>query len=116
MNRCVLEGLVADMAAGRRVLVVTESLRQGQFAFDDAVSAVERLGQLPVGLKVRRANGDKSIPTANGGRLNFATHRSRSGLRGWSVDVVFVDLDPTPELIETLHPLVATSHGELIRR
>jgi len=116
VNRYVLQGLVGDLAAGRRVLVITESVSQARFSFEDAVAVVEHLDELPAGLKVRRANGDESISTAAGGRLSFRTRRGPSSLRGLSVDVVFVDVDPTPELMEALYPMVATSRGELIRR
>lgn len=107
MNRYVVDGILADMRAGRRVLVVAQTVRMARFAFNEvAAAAVE-------GETVRRANGRERITHPDGGWIRFCSV-SGHGARGLAADVVFIDADPTMEQLAELVP-VAASGGEVFR-
>lgn len=117
MNRYVLQGLLRDLVAGQRVLVVVESNRFARLVLDELAAAAHAMSSPPVGLKVRRANGEEGLSTAAGGRITFHTRRSPNGLRGLAADVVFVNVDfPDQDLLDSVHLILASRRGELILR
>lgn len=87
MNRYVLDGLLATVRTGKRVLLVSETLAAGRDAFDQ-MTAEPRLGE-----EVRRSNGHELLTAVAGGRMEFASLGSLSRLRGRSYDHVFIDCD-----------------------
>lgn len=112
MNRYVVDGVLADLAAGRRVLVVSQTVNQGRYAFDDIVSALQDAGRHD-DVIVRRANGAQRIEDRRGGWVRFCSVASSA--RGMTADVVFIDADPTIEQLADLMPVVASTGGEVIR-
>lgn len=111
MNRYVTAGIVADLALGRRVLLVAESITAGRAAFEQIASALQD-ADLGGGLVVRRANGGEHISLPHGGHFEFRSVRSSA--RGLTFDVIFFDSDPTPDQLAEFMPAWATG-GEAFR-
>lgn len=109
MNRYVLDGVLADMRAGRRVLIVGETQRHARHSFNELADRVGADAQ------VVRANGRERIQHVGGGSIVFSSLGSGSA-RGLSFDVVFIDADALPNQIAQLTPCVASSGGEVMRR
>lgn len=116
MNRYVVQGVLTDLAIGRRVLVITENLRESRVMLDQLTSEAVAAGFAATDLVVRRANGAERVELPRtGGSVHFLSHRQSS--RGMSADVIFIDGDPTQEELAELMPVIAASpRGELIRR
>lgn len=111
MNRYVLAGVLADLVAGRRVLVVSAHLRESRVLLDQLVSEAVDDDLVVV---VRRANGRESVELPrSGGSVVFRS--VGQSMRGLEADVVFVDAYATPEVLHELEIVVAAG-GELIRR
>lgn len=84
MNRYIIDGLIADLHNGKRVVIVAPTVRQSSFAFltiADAMSNDEAVA------KIRRANGQESITTHTGGYLTFIAANMNGG-RGFNADAV----------------------------
>ncbi|TFV83147.1 hypothetical protein [Blastococcus sp. CT_GayMR16] len=110
MNRYVVDGVLADMRASKRVVVVAESGPLARRCLDECEA------RAVAGEKVRRAHGEERIEHPYGGRITFHTIRG-GGLRGVAADVVYVDADATLEQIGELRLIVSASPGgEVIRR
>lgn len=109
MNRYVVDGALADMRAGKRVVIAAESVAHARHCFHEfADRAVE-------GETVRRANGQERIEHPSTGLILFRSVRGNA-LRGLTADVVYLDADASPEQMAEVLPVVASSGGEVIRR
>lgn len=111
MNRYVAAGVLADMRAGRRVVVLCGTRPLARLAFAKvAAGAVD-------GETVRRANGEERIIAKDGpGWVRFG----RSGgttFRGFSADVVLFDVaDPDRDALDAAAAIIAAAPGgEVIR-
>lgn len=83
MNRYTAAGVLADMRAGRHVLVLSETLSAARSALNDLAAELEP------DEKAFRANGHERITGA--GAIRFQS--IRSGQRGMVADVVVIDAD-----------------------
>jgi hypothetical protein len=98
------------MRAGRRVIVMSESLLSARSAMQDVAA------QLEPGETARRSNGHEECIGTGPGRIRFLSARSK-GVRGMSADVLFADADLTREQLEDILPALAlSSHRELMLR
>lgn len=106
MNRYILDGMLADMRAGKKVLYVGENQTQAHTTFEQVA------GGLRTYEKARRTAGEETVESPpTGGRIWFRS--VRSGVRGFTAGVLVIDADPTPKQLAELLP--AVSHGEVIR-
>lgn len=113
MNRHKVAGIVADLAAGRRVLVVCQDVRASRDAFY-SIAAAAISADLDDDLVVRRANGSERIGHPNGGVVLFRSRRQLA--RGLSADVIVLDFDASDDELAELLPVIAASPiRELIR-
>lgn len=91
MNRYVVEGLLADMRAGKRILVVSSNARDTRDALQDLAA------QTFPSETVRRANGAERISlddSALSGSIQFTAIPPSLPVRLGRADVVFVDHRP----------------------
>ncbi|SMY01206.1 hypothetical protein BSP239C_03194 [Brevibacterium sp. 239c] len=113
MNRYIIDGLIADLHNGKRIVIVAPTVRQSSFAFRtiaDAMSNDEAVS------KIRRANGQESITTHTGGYLTFIAV-SMYGGRGFYADTV-VALSPgqmTDKQVLALLSYTRVTQAELIQ-
>lgn len=112
MNRYTRSGVIDDVCAGRRVVVVADTAMLAHAALRDVEA------DLPAGEVGRtfRANGRERIEMRSGGWVRFATAGSPSSLRGVECDVVYCDShDAAVRVREHLSLMIASSpHGEVI--
>ena len=109
MNRYVLEGIIRDAQAGKRILCVVPS-REVQHIIDQLESAS--------GIALlRRSHGDCRVMFTSGGGIIFV-HPEHSGGRGHTADIVVIDdvyyLDQMFRLHADLKAIVAAASGEII--
>ena len=108
MNRYLIVGVLRDMRAGRRVLVVSGTRPEVRAALDDVTAHLRPEDAQ----RVRVANGAESIEARGGGAVRFV---SRTGLRGASADVVVVEgHQPTLDEREDLAVLALTGAEVLL--
>ncbi|MFI6270722.1 hypothetical protein [Micromonospora zamorensis] len=108
MNRYIIDGLLADMRAGRRVVVLSGTRTELRNTFVEvAAHATEKE-------RVRRRNGEERISVADGlGWITFGL--SGNPPRGFDADVVLFDAHrPSWEAVDAARPLIAGTQGELI--
>lgn len=115
MNRYVVAGVLADVEAGRRVLVITENAQESRVLLAQLLDAAEVAGLL-VEARIRRGSGVESVELPAGGWVRFRSRRQST--RGMSADVVFIDGDASPAVVAELRLVVMASphRGEVIRR
>jgi hypothetical protein len=112
VNRYVAAGIATDAQDGRRVLIVAHT----RLAARDAFNQIARVTHGAE--RIVRANGNEAVHHRNGGSVHLTTPRSAIGVRGLTVDIIYLDsgVDRDHELITDLLPLIAASpDGELIR-
>ena len=112
MNRYIIEGLIADLHNGKRIVIVAPTVRQSSFAFRtiaDAMSNDEAVS------KIRRANGQESITTHTGGYLTFIAVNMHGG-RGFNADVLIAfDMHLMPVTgVRDIREYAAFTQAELI--
>jgi hypothetical protein len=113
VNRYVVAGVLADLIAGRRVLVMTQNVLDGRDLLEQLAVAAEHKG-IRSNLTVARAHGAERVGHTGGGWVLFRS--LRTGCHGLTADVVFIDGDPTPEQLAGVMPVVASTGGEVFRR
>lgn len=106
MNRYVVAGLLADMRAGKRVVVVTPPGQAHVLATLDTLT-----GQLPPGVRSRRAHGETGLEQTQGSGRIWIMPQGAS-LRGWDVNTVYADTDLTDEQLSNAQ----LAAPEVIRR
>lgn len=109
MNRYAAAGVLADVRAGKRVLVVAGSNTLARVALWDVT------GQgLSSDEKVHRSNGREKIESPSGGWARFrSVHGS---VRGLTADVVLLDTVASDEELAELKLCIASAPGgEVIR-
>lgn len=109
MNRFVSEGLITEMCAGKRVLVLSENMKIARAHFQNLV----RFHSLPDGAIIRKGNGKERIEFGSGS-IRFVSVRLHPG---WLVgDVIFVDSSArgSSNLID-LFNFFAAQGAEIIR-
>lgn len=84
MNRYIIDGLIADLHNGKRIVIVAPTVRQSSFAFRTIADAMSTDAAVA---KIRRANGQESITTHTGGHLTFVAANMYGG-RGFNADTV----------------------------
>lgn len=107
MNRYVRTGLHIDLLDGKRVLYLGPT--RG-YAREVLRSLADELD--PAEARVYRADGAERIQHRSGGSVRFSS--IGSSLRGYSVDVVVVDGDPSIEQGQDIGVLMAAG-AELVR-
>lgn len=114
MNRYAVAGIAADVAAGRRVLLLAATLDHGRRAFRQVEERFVDAGAM---IDVKRSNGQERIQTVNGGLLLIGSVRAESSWRGRTADVLVVeDYGWNPVDLERMLPVIAASpDGELVR-
>lgn len=113
MNRYTVAGIIADVTAGRRVLVVTADLRASRNALQSVVDQLEAGGRMG-DVRVLRSAGMERIDRPAGGGVTFRS--VRQGARGHTADVLVLEAAPTPDELADFLPVIATSSvRELIR-
>ena len=109
MNRYVLEGIIRDAQAGKRILCVVPS-REVQHI----ITRLESASGIAL---LRRSHGDERVLFTSGGGITFA-HARREAMRGHSADIVVIDdvyyLDQMFRLHADLKVIVAAASGEII--
>lgn len=107
MNRYVIEGVRADALAGKRVLVVPDSLRDAEQLF--AACAEHDLVD-----RVTRTNGRQSVEYKTGGAVVV---RRSDGVRGMSADVIVLGpaLGLIPEVVTDAIRATTAGSGEVVR-
>ena len=113
MNRDTVAGVFADLVVGRRVVVMTENVREGRSLMDSLVATAEAAGVRSC-VTVARAHGAERVSHGSGGWVIFRS--LRTGCRGLTADVVYIDGDATPEQLAGILPVIASTGGEVIRR
>lgn len=109
MNRYAAAGVLADVRAGKRVLVVCGSNTMARVAF----WAVTDQGLTP-DEKCYRTTGREKITAPGGGWARFRSVHSLE-LRGVTADVVLLDTVATDEELSQLKACVASTGGEVLR-
>lgn len=109
MNRYVVDGIIRDAQAGKRILCVIPS-REVQHIIDQIESAS--------GIALlRRSHGDCRVMFTSGGGITFV-HPEHGGGRGHTADIVVIDdvyyRDQMPDLHAMLVAVVAGASGEII--
>lgn len=84
MNRYIIDGLIADLHNGKRIVIVAPTVRQSSFAFRTIADAMSNDEAVKT---IRRANGQESITTHTGGHLIFIAVNMNGG-RGFNADIV----------------------------
>ena len=109
MNRYVLEGIIRDAQAGKRVLCVIPS-REVQHVITQLESASGIV-------MLRRSHGQELISFGSGGAVSFAVP-ARGPMRGIHAEIVVIDdvyyRDQMFDLHATLKAIVAAASGEII--
>lgn len=113
MNRYIIDGLIADLHNGKRIVIVAPTVRQSSFVFRtiaDAMSNDETVA------KIRRANGQESITTHTGGYLTFIAVNMNGG-RGFNADTVLAlsARHMTDKQVHELHGYTRITQAELIQ-
>lgn len=108
MNQFAMAVLIAEMRAGKRILVVSENQSCARAAMETAVDVIDTDN-----VRMRWANGRESIAHIDGGRLDFTSRGSSQ--RGRTADLVFVDCDVSFQQLDEL-VLVAGAAGAVVRR
>lgn len=110
MNRYAAAGLLADVRAGKRVLVVCGSSASARDAFGNVTDQ-----GLHDGEKSFRSYGHERIEAPSGGWVRFRSVHGR-GHRGVTADVVLLDTAVSDEEMADLMACVAcVPHGEVLR-
>lgn len=111
MNRYTVQGLVADAAEGKRVVIVGSGR-----VTNDMFHELKRVGGDSVE-KAVASNGRQRLYFKWGGEIRFAL--SERSLRGVAADIVFipdVESGQDPDLVASAFAAVSTSQfGEVIR-
>lgn len=112
MNRYVAAGIAADIAQGKRVIVLTLTTDLSREALDELAE------RAPEGSRIERANGAERITCPSGGRVILRSYRQ--GSRGHGADVIFLDYGVDERLGESdwrslQASLSGSPHRELIR-
>lgn len=94
MNRYVVQGLAADVAAGKTVAVLDGGGREARLLMRDCAEYMDTVGLLA---RATMANGRERVEAANGGS---ATHVR--DLRGRTPNVVLFLSRPTDKDVEAL--------------
>jgi hypothetical protein len=106
VNKYVVAGLLAEAAAGKLVLVVSESTKMSRYT-------LELMSEAEPDFKTYRAHGQERVETPAGGSIRFTSPRS-TGHRGVEADVCFVDCDLSYDEWSDLAPTIAAG-GEMMR-
>lgn len=107
--------LVAELAAGRRVIVLSASVRLSRDALE-TVAAAAITADLDDALVVRRAAGASRVACPRtGGQATFRS--GGQGVHGMTADVVLLDdgYDPSPAVLAGVAPVLAVSGGQVVR-
>lgn len=110
MNRFAAVGLMLDALAGKQIIILTRTQREVREALDIVA------GITPDTARVSRLNGAERIDFPSTGKLIFKS--SRSTVRGYTADVVFLDDGAEPHDFGTLQDLrlvTRSRQGEIIR-
>jgi hypothetical protein len=113
-HRYVLDGLLADARAGRRVLYVGSSALGARAVF---AALIDHIGQRTPNRsteRVWRTHGAERIETITGGSVVFVP--PTTAVRGREADVVYIDPGVESDaVLEEVAPTVAATGGEVIR-
>lgn len=113
MNRYTVAGVLTDVTAGRRVLVVTADQQASRYALADVVAALEAAGRQG-DVRIFRAAGAERVDRLAGGGVVFRS--IRQGVHGLSADVLVLEAEPTMDRLAAFLPAIAASSvREVIR-
>ncbi len=108
MNRYIRDGVLADMRAGRRVIVFS----RGHLAARELLASFAE--HVRDGERVYRTHGSERVEARNsGGWVRFMS--IAAGVRGLSADVVVLDTQPSPQQLEEIVPITSVG-GEVMSR
>jgi len=104
MHEIHAERLLSSVRAGRRVLVLAESVTAGRGYFEGMLEQLK-----DEVLEVRRASAREKIALRSGGAVWFLPLRSVVAARGLSLDEVYVPLGAGPGVVASVVPCLAAS-------
>ena len=109
MNRYVIEGIIRDAQAGKRIICAIPSREVKRII--DQLEGASGIALL------RRSHGDQRVLFTSGGDITFA-HPQRETMRGHSADIVVVDdvyyRDQMFRLHADIKVTVAAASGEIV--
>lgn len=109
MNRYMIDGIIRDAQAGKRVLCVIPSRE-----IQRTITQLETAAGITL---LRRSHGQELISFGSGGAISFAVP-AHGPMRGIHAEIVVIDdvyyRDQMFDLHDTLKACVAASGGEII--